>query len=513
MEYVTPSGRTVVDGPSIWDVHLQRESSADQELCFLDADGRASPEGDGEGFSDVDRLIARHESRDLRTVGVFDVKNSKAPPLKKVEEDIPASPLLQPSAHIASLTNVRSQCFKTVPGWHLIPGGPEALEVHQLCEGLSNQLFRVSTPEDFSGSSFSRVLFRVYGDASESFYSPEDELNIFRMLSHYRIAPSMIAHGPGFRIEEWHFAVAVPTSSLGNPSIFCQTASQIARMHKLHRRMDFPADLKPKVRPDGTLECATLDRLHQWGQEALKVRFTNENMQRDLIAMRIDAVVPAETDWLREYILEGSTGCEGQGLDLVLSHNDVQENNILQTEYGLRLIDFEYTAFNYQAYDIANFFTEFTMDYVGIKDYPYYSVNHENFPSEEKQRLFLSIYLSEYLEQPILPDDTLFVDPLMKSVRKFVLVSHLLWGLWSVIRTPQGQTYGDFDFLHYGKFRLDQYHRLKLKFTEEDRAATKDVLLTNITWWKIQAACMGALSLGLLAARFSYVAAKRKYNK
>jgi len=22
------------------------------------------------------------------------------------------------------------------------------------------------------------------------------------------------------------------------------------------------------------------------------------------------------------------------------------------------------------------------MDYVGIKDYPYYSVNHENFPSE-----------------------------------------------------------------------------------------------------------------------------------
>lgn len=34
-------------------------------------------------------------------------------------------------------------------------------------------------------------------------------------------------------------------------------------------------------------------------------------------------------------------GVRGRGLDLVLSHCDVQENNILQTQYGLRFIDFE----------------------------------------------------------------------------------------------------------------------------------------------------------------------------
>ena len=76
---------------------------------------------------------------------------------------------------------------------------------------------------------------------------------------------------------------------------------------------------------------------------------------QQLNAMHLDRLVPAETEWLKRYLLEGSTGIEGQGLDLVLGHNDVQENNILQTEYGLRLIDFEYTAFNYQGRSIAVF--------------------------------------------------------------------------------------------------------------------------------------------------------------
>jgi len=177
--------------------------------------------------------------------------------------------------------------------------------------------------------------------------------------------------------------------------------------------------------------------------------------------MKLDTVYPAETNWLRDYLTSDATGISGQGLDIVLGHNDVQENNILQTAYGLRLIDFEYTAMNYQAYDIANFFTEFTMDYVNQPNYPYYDACLEAYPDEEKQRLFCAVYLSEYLETPITPGNTLFVDPLMKTVKKFVLVSHLLWAVWSIIRTPQGQTFGDFDFIHYGKFRLDQYYRLK----------------------------------------------------
>ena len=63
-----------------------------------------------------------------------------------------------------------------------------------------------------------------------------------------------------------------------------------------------------------------------------------------------------------------------------------------------------------------------------MRDARYFNAVSTEIPdSQEKQRLFLSIYLSEYLEQPILPDDELFITPLLHSVRKFVLVSHLLW--------------------------------------------------------------------------------------
>lgn len=52
-----------------------------------------------------------------------------------------------------------------------------------------------------------------------------------------------------------------------------------------------------------------------------------------------------------------------------------------------------------------------------------------------------------YLETPIFPDNDLYILPLMRNVSKFGMASHLLWGLWSVIRAPQAPTYDDFDFL------------------------------------------------------------------
>lgn len=47
--------------------------------------------------------------------------------------------------------------------------------------------------------------------------------------------------------------------------------------------------------------------------------------------------------------------------DIVFAHNDLLLGNILynQKENTVTFIDFEYTAYNYQAFDIANHFAEF----------------------------------------------------------------------------------------------------------------------------------------------------------
>lgn len=51
--------------------------------------------------------------------------------------------------------------------------------------------------------------------------------------------------------------------------------------------------------------------------------------------------------------------------DVVLAHNDAQENNILASLYDLTkiiFIDFEYTAWNPRAMDLANYFNETMLD-------------------------------------------------------------------------------------------------------------------------------------------------------
>jgi thiamine kinase-like enzyme len=63
--------------------------------------------------------------------------------------------------------------------------------------------------------------------------------------------------------------------------------------------------------------------------------------------------------------------------EVVLAHNDAQENNILtslEDNTQMILIDFEYTQWNPRAMDIANYFNETMLDNAyplgnGIKDY------------------------------------------------------------------------------------------------------------------------------------------------
>lgn len=77
---------------------------------------------------------------------------------------------------------------------------------------------------------------------------------------------------------------------------------------------------------------------------------------------------------------------------VVFCHNDLQEGNILMKENetsgcrSLCLIDYEYCAYNYRGFDIANHFVEWTYDYTN-PTCPYFSVNRDLFPSIDQQVL------------------------------------------------------------------------------------------------------------------------------
>lgn len=53
-------------------------------------------------------------------------------------------------------------------------------------------------------------------------------------------------------------------------------------------------------------------------------------------------------------------------------------------EPELIIIDFEYCAYNYRGFDLANHFMEWTMDYTN-KEFPFYYHKPEQYSNKEQQ--------------------------------------------------------------------------------------------------------------------------------
>lgn len=136
---------------------------------------------------------------------------------------------------------------------------------------------------------------------------------------------------------------------------------------------------------------------------------------------------------------------------------------------GVTFIDFEYAAFNFQAFDIANHFCEFA----GVETF-----DPSRHPDVAFQKKWLKNYLKAWKKlqncrDSHTPDSTSSdetsddevseeqVSSLLEQVKKFTLASHLLWGIWALIQSRHSKI--DFDFQSYAQQRIDQYYAEKQK--------------------------------------------------
>lgn len=55
-----------------------------------------------------------------------------------------------------------------------------------------------------------------------------------------------------------------------------------------------------------------------------------------------------------------------------------------EPEPELMIIDFEYCAYNYRGFDLANHFIEWMIDYTN-KEYPFFFYRKEQYPNSEQQ--------------------------------------------------------------------------------------------------------------------------------
>lgn len=314
-----------------------------------------------------------------------------------------------------------------------------------------------------------KVLLRVY-------FNPETESHlvaesvIFTLLSERHLGPKLYGIFSGGRLEEYIPSRPLACREISLPAMSSKIAKRLAKVHQL----EVPIWKEPDY---------ICDALQRWLRQ-LQCTDTGR-MQWDLSDLEAPNAPAFLTCQVIEHELEKLRECISKSISPVtFCHNDLQEGNILLPKASsgnirlpslndesigtgnslsafnpadprLVLIDFEYASYNYRGFDFANHFVEYTIDY-DIDEAPFYEINSDKFPDEEKMLDFFVHYLRELGGTS---ENKLYekAELLVKETLPFVPVSHLFWGVWGLLQvelSPVG-----FGFAEYGRDRLGLYFK------------------------------------------------------
>jgi len=120
----------------------------------------------------------------------------------------------------------------------------------------------------------------------------------------------------------------------------------------------------------------------------------------------------------------------------------------------LVLIDFEYAAYNYRGYDVANHFLEWCYCYA-VSDPPYFTQKLQDYPSIEQQRSFIHHYLAACKITPTEEE----IEKLFLETQLFQLGPHFLWAFWSLASGISSEM--NFDYMQFALDRFEAYKNHK----------------------------------------------------
>ncbi|XP_049590561.1 ethanolamine kinase 2 [Syngnathus scovelli] len=279
------------------------------------------------------------------------------------------------------------------------------------------------------------VLVRVYGNKTELIVDRDNELKSFQVLHANGCAPRLYCTFQNGICYEYMQGEALGPQDVRDPSLLRLIAREMAHIHAIHAH-------------NGCIPKPNLWIKMQKYFSLVATEFTeqasNTRIQKEVPSKE---VLEQEMVWMKEHL---ST----LGSPVVLCHNDLLCKNIIHNskEAHVRFIDYEYSSYNYQAFDIGNHFNEFA----GMAD-----LDYGLYPSREMQMDWLRCYLQAFKlftkkteEVSAKELETLYV-----QVNKFALASHFFWGFWALIQAKYSSI--DFDFLGYAVLRFNQYFKIK----------------------------------------------------
>ncbi|KAJ4452105.1 hypothetical protein ANN_03621 [Periplaneta americana] len=289
--------------------------------------------------------------------------------------------------------------------------------------GITNQLvgcFHEDYPDDV-------ILVRVYGHKTDLLIDRHAETRNIKILHDAGYAPRLYATFVNGHAYEYVPGVILNTTSCRDPEIFPLVARMMALMHKVDDGAEAPRE------PSMWL------KIRQF-LDIMPLRFEDaEKQARFLELIPSKSTLEEEFSQLKEVL-------SNVGSPIVFCHNDLLLANVIHNakKKSVTFIDYEYSNYNYQAFDIGNHFAEFA----GVSD-----VDYTAYPSPEFQRRWLRFYLetfrksnsetsSDDVSDTVTEED---ISRLYVQVNKFALASHFKWAIWSLIQAEHSNI--DFDFL------------------------------------------------------------------
>ncbi|XP_067913518.1 ethanolamine kinase 1-like isoform X4 [Heterodontus francisci] len=211
------------------------------------------------------------------------------------------------------------------------------------------------------------VLVRVYGNKTELFVDRDNELKSFQVLHANGCAPQLYCTFQNGLCYEFMHGMALGPQHVREPALFRLIATELARIHSIHAH-------------NGCIPKPNL-----WVKMRKYMALVSSEFTPEAKNTRIQKKVPPletlekEMAWMKEYLSELNS-------PTVLCHNDLLCKNIIYNEMEgwVKFIDYEYSSYNYQAFDIGNHFNEFA----GVNE-----VDYSLYPDQSLQLQWLRTYL------------------------------------------------------------------------------------------------------------------------
>ncbi|XP_017787130.1 PREDICTED: ethanolamine kinase [Nicrophorus vespilloides] len=305
---------------------------------------------------------------------------------------------------------------------------PEQIKYKMLTDGITNKLVKCSLSDTSDA-----VLVRVYGNKTDLLIDRTAETRNIVMLNKVGLAPNLYATFNNGLAYEFVPGCTLCDESVIKPEIYPLVARKMGRLHRVE--FEDSRDTEPMLwrKLDDFLKLVP----ERFSDAAKHEKYLQTVLPKDEIRNEIE--------FLKERLLQLQS-------PIVFTHNDLLLGNVVYTasNESVTFIDFEYAAFNYQAFDIGNHFSEF----VGLD-----SIDYAKYPGKEFQYAWLKEYLTVFKKGEVSDED---VERLYVQVNQFALASHVFWGVWALIQAEH--SYIDFDFMGYAAIRFNEYFSRKEQF-------------------------------------------------